>query len=220
MLFIFILRFSILFFLVLYINTILTEKEKYYELSIKNIRFKKNYDIFKRELQEKHFDFHINNTIFWFGKKDAKLHISLVTNPFCGYCKEAHVVLEQLINKYPDISFQIRFNYFPDLVDDNFTTLITAFKNIYDIEGEKSLLNAIEAWYETNNVEKFKKSYETFFNQTDLSEIIALAKDNMKNELTFTPVLLINNYKFPDKYEKDDVFYFIDDLLEDEQILY
>lgn len=211
--------FSALFFLVIYINDVLNEKEKYYGLSIRNIRFKKNYDIFKRELQEKHFDFYNENGVFWFGKKETNLNISLVTNPFCGYCKDAHIILEKLINKYPDISIQIRFNYFPDIADENFTSIISAFKNIYDIEGEKQLLKAIEIWYENSDMKNFKKKYEKFFKQADLSEIIALADDNKNNGLTFTPVILINNYQFPDKYEREDIFYFVDELLEDEEIL-
>lgn len=219
MFFISFINFLILFFLIIYINNILLEKKKYYELCLKNIRFKKNYDIFKRELQEKLFDFHNENDVFWLGKKDAKLNISLVTNPFCGYCKDAHIILEKIIHKYSDISIQIRFNYFTDLADDNFTSVISAFKNIYDIEGGKSLLRAIEIWYEYNNLENFKKKYMKFFNQADLSKIISLANDNKNNELTFTPVFIINNYKFPEKYEREDIFYFIEDLLEDEQIL-
>lgn len=219
LLFIIVIIFSILFFLIEYINNILTEKQKYYKISLTNIRFKKNYDIFKRELQEKHFDFHNENDVFWFGKTEAKLNISLVTNPFCGYCKEAHIILEKLINKYPEISFQIRFNYFPELADEKFTLIISVFKNIYDIEGEESLLKAIQIWYKNSNFENFKKRYDRFFNPTDLSKIISLANDNKNSKLTFTPVFLINNYQFPDKYESEDIFYFIDELLEDEQIL-
>lgn len=213
--FISVIIFSILFFLIVYINNILTEKEKYYKISLTNIRFKKNYDIFKRELQEKHFDFQNENDVFWFGKTEAKLNISLVTNPFCGYCKEAHIILQKLINKYPEISFQIRFNYFPELADEKFTLIISAFKNIYDIESEESLLKAIEIWYENSSFEYFQKRYDRFFNPADLSKIISLANDNKNSKLTFTPVFLINNYQFPDKYEREDIFYFIDELLED-----
>ncbi|NJM80910.1 MAG: hypothetical protein HC854_17190 [Flavobacterium sp.] len=47
-----------------------------------------------------------------------------------------------------------------------------------------------------------------------------LANDNRNNGLTFTPIFLINNYQFPDKYDREDIFYFIDDLLEDEEFFY
>lgn len=156
--------------------------------------------------------FYNENNVFWYGKKDAKLNIALVTNPFCGYCKEAHVIFEKLINKYSEISFQIRFNYFPDSADENFTSIISAFKNIYDIEGGKSLLKAIDDWYENKDFENFQKKYQKFFNQADLSKIISLANDNKNNQLTFTPVFLINNYQFPDKYEREDIFYFVDEF--------
>lgn len=208
------------FFLISYINEILSDKENYQNLSIKSIRFKKNYDIFKRELREKHINFNYKNDVFWFGEKDAKLNISLVTNPFCGFCKEAHAVLEELINKYHNnISVQIRFNYIPDLADENFTLLISSFKNIYDIQGEKPLLDAIKFWYKNSDINEFKKKYKEFFKHIDLSDVKLLADDNQNNGLTFTPIILINNYQFPNKYEKEDIFYFIDELIEDEDIL-
>ncbi|NJM80909.1 MAG: hypothetical protein HC854_17185 [Flavobacterium sp.] len=129
---------------------------------MKNIKFKKNYDNFKKELLVKHFDFHNKNEVFWIGKRDAKLNISIVTNPFCGYCKEAHIILEKIINKNTNISAQIRFNYYPELANDDLTSIISAFKNIYDSEGEKSFLKAIGIWYKNDNLEDFKKGYEKF----------------------------------------------------------
>ena len=207
--------FAVVFFLITFINDILSDKEKYQNLSLKSIKFKKNYDIFKRELQEKHFIFNNKNEVFWFGEKNADLNISLITNPFCSFCKEAHVVLEDLINKYHNISVQIRFNYIPELADENFEFLISTFKNIYDNQGEKSLLEAIKFWYKKSDINEFKKEYVEFFKQTDLSDVIILAEENRNNGLTFTPVMLINNYQFPNKYEKEDIFYFIDELIED-----
>ena len=41
---------------------------------------------------------------------------------------------------------------------------------------------------------------------------------NKKNELTFTPAIIINGYHFPDEYERNDLLYFINELVEDEQI--
>ncbi len=208
--------FTAVFFSTKHINDILKLKNEYYNLNIKNSRFKRDYSIFRKELLEKNFDFKNKSNIFWFGNKKGKLNIILITNPFCGYCKEAHSILERLIIKYPDISAQIRFNYFQD---ENLESILSVFKNIYDNEGEQALLKSISLWYEINNAEKFIEKHPNFSTKTDISEITALAGENRNYGLTFTPVFLINNYQFPTKYEREDIFYFIDELLEDEEIL-
>lgn len=208
-----------LFFLIIYINDILTEKEKYHELSLKNLRFKKNYDIFKRELQIKYYKFNTKNEEFLLGNKNSKFNISIITNPYCGYCKEVYKVLEKIIKNYPDISIQLRFNYLPNATDDNLTILISTFRNIYKKQGQKILFEAINFWHNKNNIEQFKKKYEQFIYETEMSGIIELAKENKDFELTYTPQILINNYLFPNIYDREDILYFIDELLEDEEIL-
>lgn len=211
------LLFSVVFTSLILINNLLSEKEKFRKENIKNLRFKRNYDLFKRELLENRTHIKLYKNVFFFGKKNAKLHISLVTNPYCGFCKDAHVIVEKLLRN-PDISAQIRFNYFPENADENPGLLISIFKNIMENESEKALLEAINFWYEKKDIEVFKKKYSAFLNETDLSEIIEMAEENKANNLTFTPIFLINGYKFPEKYDREDIFYFLDDLLEDDLI--
>ncbi len=69
---------------------------------------------------------------FFLGNRNAKLHISVVSNPYCGFCKGAHKILEDLLVQYPDeISAQLRFNYSGGKVDEKYTQLISDFLNIY-----------------------------------------------------------------------------------------
>lgn len=207
------------FFLVLFINDALTQKEKYYQLSLKNVRFKKNYDVFRKELKTKHYQLIKKNDEFLFGNKDSKLQLSIITNPYCSYCKDAYKILEKIIKNYPDISIQLRFNYLPNSADENLTTLISAFRNIYKNQGENSLLKAVEFWHDKNDIEIFKKEYSPFIHETEMTGIIELAEENRDFGLTYTPQILINNYLFSNLYEREDIFYFIDELLEDEEIL-
>ena len=129
-------------------------------------------------------------------------------------------MLEKILNKYPNISAQIRFNYFPDNADNELTSLISAFKNIYDKNGEKDFLRAVEFWYIDRNIESFKKKYKSYLNQSNsLLDITAMAEENKNNDISFTPALVINQYQFPKSYNIEDMFYFIDELIEDEEIL-
>jgi uncharacterized membrane protein len=207
------------FFIVRYSNDILIEKQKYYEISLKNFRFKKNYDIFKRELQVNHYEFENRNKEFWIGNKNSRLHISLITNPYCGFCKEAILILKKIVKKYPEISIQLRFNYLSDNKDENLTSIISIFRNIYKDKGQELLFEAIEFWHNKNDIEIFKKKYNDFDFETEINDIIKLGEENKSLLLTYTPQILINNYLFPNIYEREDIFYFIDEILDDGEIL-
>jgi uncharacterized membrane protein len=208
-----------LFFLVSYINEILKQKDEFYIMSLKNNRFKKSYDIFKKELLLKPIDFKVKNDEFLLGNKSSKLNISIITNPYCGYCREAYLIVEKIINKYPDISIQLRFNIFRNNSDENLTMIISIFRNVFKNKGSSLLLEAIEFWHKKNNIEIFKNQYKSFIYETDLSGVLELAEENKDFGLTQTPQILINNYLFSNLYEREDIFYFIDELLEDEEIL-
>ncbi|GEN78227.1 hypothetical protein CHA01nite_39670 [Chryseobacterium hagamense] len=44
---------------------------------------------------------------------------------------------------------------------------------------------------------------------------------SMRNKnagLNFTPIILINGYQFPNKYDRYNIYYFIYELIEDEEI--
>lgn len=78
---------------------------------------------------------------------------------------------------------------------------------------------AIEFWYDKNDIEIFKKEYKPFVYKTEMDGIIKMAGENKNFALNYTPQILINNYLFPSLYERDDIFYFIDELLKDEEVL-
>jgi len=165
------------------------------------------------------FNFKIKNNEFLLGNKSSKLNISIITNPYCGYCKEAYLIVEKIISKYPEISIQLRFNYFRNNSDENLTMIISIFRNIFKNKGSGLLLEAIEFWHNKNNIEIFKNQYKSYINETDMNGIFELAEENRNFGLTQTPQILINNYLFSNLYEREDIFYFIDELLEDEEIL-
>jgi uncharacterized membrane protein len=207
-----------IFFFVLYNNDVLVQKQKYYGISLKSIKFKKNYDIFKKVLKAKHYKLKIKNDEFLLGNRNSKLQISLITNPYCGFCQNATLLLKKILIKYPQISIQLRFNYFANNTDENLKFIISIFRNIYKNQDEMLLFDAIEFWH-NNDIDIFKEKYNSFIYETEMNEIIKLAEENKNFEFTYTPQILINNYHFPNLYEREDIFLFIDDLLEDDEIL-
>ena len=208
-----------LFFTVAFLNNLMNQKEELKKSNAKNLRFKRNYDLFKRELTDNQkIDFTDKQT-FFLGNRDAKLHISVVSNPYCGFCKDAHKIVEDLLLQYPDeISAQMRFNYSNERADEKYTQLISDFLSIYKNKSQKDFLKAVDIWFK-NKDENEIKGRSGIESPEDLTNIIQMTAESSVAGLTFTPVFIINGYRFPDKYDREDIHYFISELIEDEDFL-
>ena len=219
-LFLSIICFAVVFFQIKYENDTLAEKEKIEKENIKNLRFKRNYEIFKKELLGNEKIEFENNQLFFVGNQNAKLHITLISNPYCGFCKDAHHILEKLLYRYSDcVSAQIRFNYLEGSTQEVYKMLITDFVNVYHSNNNINFLKAIALWFQNKNENEIHKKFNSLHKTNDLTEIFKISKENIDNNFFFTPLFLINGYPFPKIYDREDIFYFIDELLEDEEII-
>lgn len=212
--------FTVVFIGTIYINELLKKNDSLGKSNLKNLKFKRNYDVFKRELTEqKRIPFKNSTGGFFVGNPDAKLHISIVSNPYCGFCKEAHIILEKLLANYPDdISAQIRFNYFPENESEKSQRLMETLYSSYSNKGAEEFLNALHYWFKNKNEEAFFEKYKNL-DTLNMKDIINSSLENKKFGLNFTPNIILNGYPFSDKYDREDLFYFIDELLDDEQVV-
>ncbi|PQA94985.1 Thioredoxin [Chryseobacterium piscicola] len=204
---------------IIYINDLLTKNDSLEKSNLKNLKFKRNYHIFMRELiLQNKILFKNNKDGFFLGNPNAKVHISIVSNPYCGFCKEAHEMLQKLLTNYPnDISVQIRFNYSKN-ISENSQDLTKTLYSIYSKKGKEDFLKTLHFWFENRDEKQFFKKYNND-DSMNMQEIISSSLENKENGLNFTPNIILNGYQFPDKYDREDIFYFIDELLEDEDFL-
>ncbi len=210
---------ALTFSAVIYFNTLLEEKETLQKSNAKNLRFKRNYELFKSQLQQNEkIEFQDTQT-FSVGNKDAKLRISIVSNPYCGFCKDAHKLAEGLLEKYPDdISLQMRFNYTPERTHEKYTQLISDLTHIYHNRPEKDFLHAVETWFETKDEAKINTLSGGVPTSENLNPLVEMSRENSNAGLSFTPIFIINGYQFPDKYDREDLLFFIDELIDDEEV--
>lgn len=205
-----------LFFTIAFLNNLMNQKEELKKSNAKNLRFKRNYDLFKRELTDKEKIEFTDNQTFFLGSKEAKLHISVVSNPYCGFCKDAHKIVEDLLLQYPDeISAQMRFNYSGERADEKYTQLISDFLSIYKSKSQKEFLKAVDIWFKNKDESEIRRKSGTE-NPENLTNIIQMTAENSAAGLNFTPIFIINGYQFPDKYDREDIHYFLSELIEDE----
>ncbi len=204
-----------------YINELLYESKELSRSNTNNLKFKRNYTLFKKQLLENGLiKFKNPQSPFFIGDQNTPIHISLISNPYCGFCKEGHRMVEKLLKMFPGkISVQIRFNYLPEQASEEYTQLITFFKNVYDKHGSEKFLNAVDIWYEDHDYQKLLKKIPMVIEPTGLESIISNTHENYEHQLNFTPLFLVNGRQYPEMYSREDIFYFIEELLEDDEIM-
>lgn len=179
----------------------------------------KNYEIFKFNLiqQEK---LALPNESLTIGKDKSDLIIGLLINPFCGHCKDAFILAQELIGIYDNLKIQIFFNTNYDKLDEN-------DKNFYDIlisqhieRGQDAFSNALIDWFNNRNIESWKSKFRNLeIYKTQIIERMSTFYEwTVENNKHLTPSFFINGFEYPREYQRDWLRYYIPDLLEDEEI--
>jgi protein-disulfide isomerase/uncharacterized membrane protein len=207
----------------------LFENKTLKEFQLKALRFKRNYKLFKLALdQEEEIQLFTGGSPLILGNANAPLTLHFITNPYCKYCKDAHAVIEDLLQTYGDVvRVAIGFNFNAtefkkyaetEAVAKERLFLHRTLVDIYKQEGETQFTKAIGEWFQEKNMETWKAKYFRHIDNLDLVDSILDAQDewNRQNQLNFTPALVVGTKMFPvDYYEVKDIKYFITDLMEE-----
>jgi len=179
-------------------------------------KFKRNFDLFNSLLQKSS---RINTEIFiddeiLLGNIDADLEIVVVTNPFCGHCKPAHELVNNMLKRYKDIiKVIIRFNVPVQNPDMKSVIVSERLLELDKLEGTEICKQAMNDIYGTMDYEEWLLKW----NKAASSQLTTL-KTNVSwcqnNDLNFTPEILINGKSYPVEYERTDLIHFIEDLAE------
>lgn len=142
-----------------------------------------------------------------FGDPNARLKITVLTNPHCNPCSIMHKRLIKLLKDTNNkICVQYVFSSFHESLDDSCLFLISTYLN-----NEKETVHKIyHEWYSGGNQEK-----ESFFKKYNFTEDKEARLEFNKhtqwkeiNKLTATPTVIINGYNFPENYKIEDMKYF------------
>lgn len=184
------------------------------------LRFKRNYNLFKTYINSHSKVQTPNNTIL-LGNPNSEIVLTLISNPFCGHCQEAHRIIERILKKRSDklcvkIIFKTNFKFEKEENKIIFRNLLYIYFN----NGQKDFRNAIDQWYKIKNAKLWLDSYP-FIESKDYSQIDFLLNQwndfCHENNLYFTPNFFINDLEFPKIYSRSDLEFFIDDIIEDEK---
>ena len=147
-----------------------------------------------------------------FGNKNALLEIVVVTNPFCGHCKEAHGIVEDILKKHSDkVKIIIRFNIrIEDLAQLQVTSKLT---QLFHQQNPKTCLDAMHDIYNGMDINSWKNKWGNSESSDIYLNTLNIQKEwCISNGINFTPALLINGKLFPKAYDRADLIYFIEEL--------
>jgi len=202
------------------LQPLLKKEQQFEKLKIEHIKFKRNFNLFKVALNiNTPIDTNIsliNELVF--GDEKASLKLMVVTNPMCGFCKESHKLVENILkNENQDIQIIIRFNVRSEDEEAKGTKIAAKLLELYNTTNKKNCLNALSDIYGDMDAEIWLNTWGEAVN----SEYIAVLKKEKEwctnNKINFTPAILINGKQYPKEYDRMDLLYFIDDLIEEQK---
>lgn len=200
------------------IRPLLIEKKELTTLKIEHYKFKRDFSVFKSLYHQndslKMQNYFPNELVF--GDKNAPIELVLVTSPLCHFCKTAHKDIESLLRKLNGkIKVIIRFNVNTSKKESTLYKIATKLLNIYEINGEQSALKALDEVYADEvNLDKWLINQPKIYNKSYDYTLDEQNKWSLQNGINFTPALYVNNVLFPKEYNRTDLIFFIDELIE------
>lgn len=212
--------FSLIFLLVCLVwfplKQLLTKYKQLKETELKANRFFRNYESFKNNLLVSNkIDFPSIPLVL--GNKDSKLVITIITSPFCGHCKKMHEVVNTILEKHQkNIQIQLIIKVSIENQNEEEKLFFRSLMSIYFDKGEVFFKEALHNWFENKNLKKWLNYYKLeISNAVKIDSIYHKHNDwFIANNLTYTPALFINGYEYPKIYDRENLEFFISDLIE------
>ncbi|MFH7000935.1 vitamin K epoxide reductase family protein [Flavobacterium bizetiae] len=200
-----------------YLKEKLLLQKKLKDLVLSNNRFVRNYDVFKKILLSED-NIALADTPVILGNKMAKTEITIITSPFCSFCKDAHHLLEKILKtKSNDLKIKVLINADIDSLDEEKQSFFRILISLYTEYGEHAFLKALNDWFENRDLKKFLEKYNFNYNEKLADSIFKLQFQwCTANQLFLTPLLFINGYRYPQEYKREDLLFFIDEIIEDD----
>ncbi|RKN79620.1 vitamin K epoxide reductase family protein [Ulvibacterium marinum] len=220
----FLLGFWLAFSFWLFSKPLLVKQIELKKLSIAHNKFKRNYALFDALLAKSNKIQtgipEIEGREIVLGNAYAPIELLMVTNPLCIYCKSAHHDLKELLRKNHD-SFRIliRFNV-STKTEENLDYRVTCrLLELYSLEPQEMVFEALHEVYLDNT--DLNMWLSKWGEVKDISFKYLLERQQQwchSNGINFTPAVLINGREFPKEYERSDIAYFVEDLIEGTEI--
>lgn len=185
-------------------------------------QFKYNYLNFKNNLlaSKKSNEIDINDSgVIILGNPNANFTLTIITNPFCSHCATFHPQIEELLKKYNNsVKINLYFLFLDQVASDDSKIVHYNLLSLY-LKDKENFLKALSSWFKNKEVESWSNKFATNKSNFDVEKEILQKQLEWcrENEMHFTPILCINNYRLPETYNREDLKFFIMDLVDDSE---
>lgn len=151
-----------------------------------------------------------------FGNTEAKMRVTILSNPHCNPCARMHKHVENLLRlSGGEICIQYIFSSFSEKLEDSCRYLIYCY---FEYERNESL-HRFALWYS-----KDKFDYERIINNNDSRIHTKIIEEEMdrhrkwrtRASLIETPTILVNGYKLPDEYDIEDLAMIVNNTINED----
>ncbi|QSB29143.1 hypothetical protein [Flavobacterium sp. CLA17] len=187
---------------------------------LKSNQFIDHYETFKSVLllSEKVKQSLPSSSVLALGNRNAKLKITLIVNPFSAKSRNAHFVMEQILENYHDlVCVEVRFHFnHADYGYKKSKTVHEQLVYLYLSEGPQAFITGLYNWFTYTDERKLPTTPITRENEIVIKEILSKQFTcNIENHLFFAPIFSINQYLYPKQYDYKKLINFIEELSED-----
>lgn len=189
------------------------------KLEVDHYKFKRNFMLFNSVYQGEQGLINVDkiNGEIILGNENAPIELIMVTSPFCFYCKDAHKDIERILfaskNK---VKVSIRFRVGSENKDSDFYKIASHILHVYHSQGQMACSQLLSKLYDENaNLKKWLEETNIHFNPA-YDTILGVQKNWCDiNAINFTPAFYLNGRSYPNEYNRTDLIFFIDEIIEE-----
>jgi len=174
-------------------------------------KFKYNSTLFDQILvNQPHYNIDDSVMPIALGNNTAKNVITIVSNPFCGPCADAHKTIDGWLEYRNDLQVKIIFSTKNNEADER-TKVARHIGAVAALNDHGLLKKALIDWYHYNigRYATWANKYPVVVNGIEVEMIEKHKEWCDKVGVTSTPTIFVNGYKLPDPYRLDDIKYLI-----------
>jgi uncharacterized membrane protein len=145
------------------------------------------------------------------GNAGADNIITMVTNPYCSPCGNAHRQLHDLLEQNSNLQARIIFTASNE--DGDIQTPVSRhLMTLHGLADKEVVKNALSDWYEQKqkNYQAWTKTYPVELKETEYNKINEQKAWCEMAEITATPTFLLNGYRLPGLYQLPNLKYMLE----------
>lgn len=170
-----------------------------------------DYTTFKAILLSKEKKSIYNNSyLLSFGSNTDILNVTIITDPFCKYCKATNKMMRAILKNYSH-NIKVNFLFNVDLIDKN----INFYRKIVDSYLKNNEDEFFDFICNENDINTLHNN-DNFFYSAKIDEYLINQYTFCEtNKITFFPTVLLNGYEYPLNYDLKKLDDFINQLIAD-----